>query len=94
MKPNEFWNCTYREINTYVQSNLYRSIDDFRQNIRLQEAATDKLIMADAMSNRKPKIIPIRTTFKQLFPEQEFKVQSPNEITRRMRQIMKLDKKI
>lgn len=65
--PNEFWNITYREVNVFCQSNLIRLQDDFKRNIVLQEAVTDKLIMADAMSNRKPKIIPLQETFEKVF---------------------------
>lgn len=65
--PNEFWNITYKEVNVFCQSNLTRLQDDFKRNIILQEAVTDKLILADAMSNRKPKIEPLRKTFKELF---------------------------
>lgn len=88
MKPNEFWNSTYREINIYTQANLCHVIDNFRQDIRLQEAVTDKLIMADAMSNKKPKIIQLQKVFKNLFPSKEENIQSPEEITKRMREIM------
>ena len=90
MKPKEFWNSTYREINLYTQSNLCHKIDDFKQNIQLQEAVTNKVIMADAMSNRKPKIIPLYQTFERLFPEnKQDEMQSAEEIVRRMRSIMK-----
>lgn len=93
MKPCEFWNSTYREINIFTQANLSHNIDDFKQEIRLQEAVTDKLIRADAMSNKYPKIIPLQKTFEKLFPEaNENHVQSPQEIERRMREIMKLQK--
>lgn len=93
MKPNEFWNSTYREINLYTQSNLYHRIDDIKQEIRLQEAVTDKVIMADAMSNRKPKIISLYKTFEKLFPEnKEDEMQSPEKIARRMRRMMKEEK--
>lgn len=92
MKPNDFWNSTYREINIYTQANLCHIIDDFKQEIKLQEAVTDKLIMADAMSNKKPKIIPLQKTFERLFPEKEENIQSPEEIARRMREIMKNEK--
>lgn len=93
MKPNEFWNSTYREINIFTQSNLCKIMDQFRQEIQLQEAVTDKIIMADAMSNKRPKIIPLHKTFKKLFPENnQNNEQSPEEITRRMRQLMKNDK--
>lgn len=93
MKPQEFWNSTYREINIYTQSNLAHTMDGFRQEIRLQEAVTDKMIMADAMSNKKPKIIPLQKTFENIFPEKEEKQQSPQEIARIMHEVMKYDKK-
>lgn len=89
MKPQEFWNCTYREINMFTQSNLCHIMDDFRRDIRIQEEATNKLIMADAMSNKRPKILLIQEAFKNLFPKKEEKIQSAEEITRRMREIMK-----
>lgn len=90
MKPYEFWNSTYREINLYTQANLSHNIDNFRQEIRLQEAVSSKLIMADAMSNKRPKVIPLYDTFKELFPvEEKEETQSPQEIIRRMRQLMK-----
>lgn len=93
MKPSEFWNSTYREINVFTQANLCHTMDDFRQEIRLQEAVTDKLIMADAMSNRRPKIVPLQKTFEKLFYENnKDKIQSPNEIARRMRSIMREQK--
>lgn len=67
-------------------------MDNFRQEIRLQEAATDKLIQADAMSNRRPKIVPLQKTFEKLFPKKEENVQTPEEIARRMRTIMDAEK--
>lgn len=92
MKPDEFWNSTYRQINIFIQSNLCHVMDNFRQEIRLQEAVTDKIIMADAMSNRRPKIIPLQKTFEGLFPKQEEKAQTPKEILRKMRSIMNAEK--
>lgn len=92
MKPSEFWNSKYQEINMYTQANLCRIMDNYKQEINLQEAVTNKLIMADAMSNRRPKIIPLQKTFQNLFPEKEEVPQSPEEITKRMRNIMKYDK--
>ena len=92
MKPSEFWNSKYQEINMYTQANLCRIMDNYKQEINLQEAVTNKLIMADAMSNRRPKIIPLQKTFQNLFPEKEEVAQSPEEITKRMRNIMKVYK--
>lgn len=88
MKPHEFWDSTYREINIYTQSNLCNIMDKFRQEIQLQEAVTDKLILADAMSNRKPKIVPLHKTFEKIFPKKE-ELPSSEEIIKRMRALMK-----
>lgn len=91
MKPHEFWNSRYSEINTYCQTHLVKIIDDLKRGINLQEAVTNKLIRADSMS-RNPKIVPIRDNYKELFNEEEKQTQSPEEITRRMRGIMKAEK--
>ena len=69
MKPQEFWESTYREIDKFTQANLCRIMDDFRHQIQLQEAVSNKLIMADAMSNEKPKTISLIETFQNLFPK-------------------------
>lgn len=66
MKPQEFWNCEYKTINTYLQTNMMKILDEFRIQIVLQEAVTDKLIKADSMS-KKPKVIPLRKMFEKLF---------------------------
>lgn len=66
MKPNEFWNCEYKTINIYLQTNMTKILDDFKMQIVLQEAVTDKLIKADSMSKR-PKVIPLRKMFNKLF---------------------------
>ena len=88
MKPHEFWNSRYLEINVYCQSHLIKIIDDLKLEINLQEAVTNKLIRADSMS-KNPKIILIRDNYKELFNEEEQQIQSPEEIMRRMRGIMK-----
>ena len=62
MKPHEFWNSKYSEINTYCQAHLVKTIDDLKREINLQEAVTNKLIRADCMSSN-PKIIPIRDNY-------------------------------
>lgn len=66
MKPHEFWNSRYSEINAYCQTHLVKIIDDLKSEINLQEAVTNKLIRADSMS-RNPKIIPIRDNYEKLF---------------------------
>ena len=66
MKPNEFWNCTYREVVLFCEINSMRKNDNFKANINLQEAVTNKLIQADGM-NKRPKIVPLRKMFEELF---------------------------
>ena len=70
MKPHEFWNSRYSEINIYCQVHLVKIIDDLKSEINLQEEVTNKLIRADSMS-RNPKIIPIRDNYKELFKTDE-----------------------
>ena len=91
MKPYEFWNSRYLEINVYCQSHLIKIIDDLKREINLQEAVTNKLIRADSMS-KNPKIILIRDNYKELFNEEKQQMQSPEEIMRRLRGIMKAEK--
>ncbi len=93
MKPREFWDSTYREINLYLQTHLVKIVDDLKREINLQEAVTNKLIRADSMS-KKPKIILIRDSYKGLYQEekQEFDTRSPEEIKRKMREMMGFQK--
>lgn len=70
MKPHEFWNSRYSEINAYCQTHLVKIIDDLKSEINLQEAITNKLIRADSMS-KNPKIILIRDNYKKLFKTEE-----------------------
>lgn len=67
MKPNEFWNERYKNVSLYCEVNLIKLHDDFKQQIILQEAVTNKLIQADSMSNENPKIVPIQKMFSNLF---------------------------
>lgn len=91
MKPFEFWNSRYAEINAYCQVHLAKIIDDLKREINLQEAVTNKLIRADNMS-RNPKILLIRDVYQELFKDEEQNnIQSPEEIIRRMRTLMKTD---
>lgn len=93
MKPHEFWNSRYSEITAYCQTHLVKIIDDLKREINLQEAVTNKLIRADSLS-RNPKIIPIRDNYKNLFQDEEKEyIQSPEEITKKMRLLMIKEKK-
>ena len=87
MKPDEFWNCEYKYINIFIQTNMVRILDDFKMQIMLHEAVTDKLIKADSMSKR-PKVISLKKLFAKLFEtEPKIKYQSPQEQIVRLRKL-------
>lgn len=87
MKPEEFWNCEYKRINSYLQINMIKLLDDFKMQITLQEAVTDKLIRADSM-NKRPKVFPLRKMFAKLFKEEpKIHYQTPEEQIRRLRKL-------
>ena len=66
---------------------MIRILDDFKLQIMLQEATTDKLIKADSMSKR-PKIIPLKKMFKKLFQEEpKIHYQTPQEQIARLRKL-------
>lgn len=69
MKPAEFWDCEYREVYAFCQVNLVRNTEDFKREIIIQEAVSDKLIQADCMRER-PKVVPLKKMFKDLFKKQ------------------------
>lgn len=66
MSPFEFWNTSYREVSLFCEMNAVRMIEDFKQDINLNDAMTDKLIQAHPL-NQRPKIVPIRKVFAKLF---------------------------
>lgn len=87
IKPEEFWDSEYKQINLYLQTNMIKILDDFKMQITLQEAVTDKLIRADSMSKR-PKVIPLRKMFNKLFKEEpKIRIQSPEEQIARLRKL-------
>lgn len=87
MKPNEFWECEYRNLNIFLQINMIRILDDFKMQIMLQEAVTDKLIKADSMSKR-PKVVSLKKMFNKLFEEKnKVHYQSPKEQMERLRKL-------
>ncbi len=88
MRPSEFWNSNYRAINLYIQTHLIKIKDDLKREINLYEVITNKMIKADSMSKR-PKIIPIRDSYKELFKEEKQRIMSPEQIKRKMREVMR-----
>ena len=71
MKPNEFWDSTYREVTLFSQMNLIRMTDNFKLEITLQDEVTNKLIQSDPMLYQKPKIKSLKETFLNLFKKEE-----------------------
>lgn len=93
MKPFEFWDSDFKSIKLYIESNLLKIIDDFKREISLQEAVTHKLIQA-SMTVKRPKIINLKDIFKELFPKESEKIQSPEEIARIFRKVIESEKSI
>lgn len=94
MKPLEFWNSTYREVNLFSKMNLIKITDDFKLEITLQDEATNKLIKSNPFLYNKPKIKSLKEIFMNLFKQKEDEIQNVEEITRRMRTIMKTEKRL
>lgn len=67
MKPDEFWNCEFKQMTLYCECNIIKTNEDFKTNIILHESVTNKMIQADPLGNKKPKIIPLKKTFEKLF---------------------------
>ena len=67
MKPEEFWDCEFKHMVMYCETNIIRINEDFKNSIILNEAVTNKMLQADPMGNKRPKIIPLVKTFKNLF---------------------------
>ena len=66
IKPQDFWNSRYKEIYLYCEVQFIRIREDFKQDITLQEAVTNKLLQGDSM-RKKPRIILLRKIFEELF---------------------------
>lgn len=90
MTPPEFWNSTYREVNLFSQVQSAKIIDEFKQEIQLQEAVTNKLIGA-SMLQAKPKVLSLFDMFGKLF-KKEVKPQSAEEQAKILRSIIRAEK--
>lgn len=78
MKPDEYWNCTYREIQAFCNSNICRKIDDIKQDIQLFELTSDKVIQSNPYIVKNPKQIRLIKEYSEFF-EQEEREQTPEE---------------
>lgn len=84
MKPDEFWNCTYRETLLFVNSNSLQREEDIKQQIILLEQYGNKIIQAFNFKRPKNKSL-IKDIFKDLFEEELNPYQSIEEQIRNMR---------
>ena len=64
--PKDFWNSRFKDIYLFCEIQFIKQKEDFKQSVILQEAVTDKLLQGDSM-RKKPKIVPLRKMFKELF---------------------------
>jgi hypothetical protein len=71
MKPQEFWDAKYRELIIYIKMRLIRINEDQKNEISIQEAATNKIIEANPLMFKSPKIKMIKDMFKDLFKQKE-----------------------
>lgn len=85
MKPEEFWNARYKEVALYCNVNLFKITDELKRNIELYEAITDKLIMANAMCVKKPKILKLKDIFSKLFKKKGQTIEDQIKILRGMK---------
>lgn len=94
MKPSEFWNSTYGEVYLFSQTQLIKMADEFKMEIELQEAVTNKLIQASFLY-KNPKVVSLKEMFKNLFKQEqkELKVQSPEQQAKILRSIIRVEKK-
>ena len=85
MKPNEFWNLTYREIYKYVDSNSLQRVQEYKEQVILFDALGNKII--GAIGAKRPKNVSlVSDTFKYLFKEElKDKPQSIEEQIRNLR---------
>lgn len=71
MKPFEFWNSTYREVNLFSKMNLIKITDDFKLEVTLQDESTNKMIKSNPFLYDKPKIKSLKEIFVNLFKQKE-----------------------
>lgn len=80
MMPSEFWNCTYKEVKTYVEARSKMKREENKNNIVVYEAMANKIIGALSWSRPKNKSL-IKDIFKDLFKDEldTNKPQTPEE---------------
>lgn len=71
---------------------MANKLDNIRENVKLAEVATNKLIKADAMSTKKPNIINIQDSYESIF-EKKTEGETPEDIAKAFRNIMRKEGK-
>lgn len=84
MKPEEFWNATYKQNVTFCNVNLFKMTDELKRNIELLEVTTDKLISANSLCVNKPKFLRLKEMFSNLFKKKEQTMNEQIKILRSM----------
>lgn len=72
LKPNEFWDMSYKEVTIYCQSRLAYINDRLKENIIVEDASTNKILNADPLLNKYPKINSLTKIFNKLFKKDDF----------------------
>lgn len=86
MKPNEFWNATYREAKMFVESRALYLKNRNKEIITIADAFGNKIIKALSWKNPKNRSL-IKDVFKDMFSEElePNKIQTPEEQIRILR---------
>jgi hypothetical protein len=70
MKPQEFWNSTYRDTKLYVESRSLQLEDEEKNNIWLMENLGNKLIGAGMTAKNPKNLNLVKEIYKDLFKEE------------------------
>lgn len=71
MLPSEFWNCTIRELNVFIQQNFSQYLEKYKLDIQLEELSTDKIIKSNPQIVKNPEFCRIIENYKSLFEIEE-----------------------
>lgn len=94
MKPNEFWQSTYREVVLFVESKVAQYEFELKQQIRLADNLGNKLISASMIAKKPKNINLIKEIYFDLFKEElekqsiyERKASTGDELIKFMREL-------
>lgn len=93
MKPEEFWNNRFKDNQLYCEMQLIKMTEDYKQEIQLMEATTDKLLCNNPNIMKKPKKIRLIKIFEYLFKQEEKPQQTPEEQAKILRGLIKPERR-